>query len=69
MNTSLKEVTSQLTTLDGLISADVTARRDARDTTQTVSTVAIAVAIMIGFVAALWLLHQLKERQETVRRR
>ena len=69
MNTSLTEVTSQLTTLDGLISADVTARRDARNTTQTVSTVAIAVAIGIGFVAALWLLHQLKEQQETVRRR
>jgi diguanylate cyclase (GGDEF)-like protein/PAS domain S-box-containing protein len=69
MNTSLNEVTSQLTTLDGLIAADVTARRDARDTTQTASAVAIAVAIMIGFVAALWLLHQLKERQEAVRRR
>ncbi len=69
MNTALAEVTAQLTTLDDLVSADVAARRHARDTTETASAVAVAVAIMIGFVAALWLLHQLKERQETVRRR
>jgi PAS domain S-box-containing protein len=69
MNTSLNEVTAQLTALDDLMSADVAARRNARDTTQTASTVAIAVAITIGFVAGLWLLRQLKEQQETVRRR
>jgi diguanylate cyclase (GGDEF)-like protein/PAS domain S-box-containing protein len=69
MNTSLNEATAQLTTLDGLISTDVAARQRGRDAAQTASAVAVAVAIMIGFVAALWLLHELRERQETVRRR
>jgi diguanylate cyclase (GGDEF)-like protein/PAS domain S-box-containing protein len=69
LNTSLTEVTAQLTTLDGLIAADVTARRSQRDTTETATTVAIAVAITIGFGAAVWLLRQLKDRQQTVRRR
>jgi diguanylate cyclase (GGDEF)-like protein/PAS domain S-box-containing protein len=69
MNTSLTEVAAQLTRLDDLISADVAAQQHQRDITQTASAAAIAVAIMIGFVAALWLLRQLKERQETVRRR
>jgi diguanylate cyclase (GGDEF)-like protein/PAS domain S-box-containing protein len=69
MNASLTEVTSQLTTLDDLVSAEVATRQHQRDTTQTASAVAIAVAITIGFLAALWLLRQLRERQETVRRR
>ena len=69
MNTSLNEVTAQLTTLDGLISTDVAARQRGRDAAQTASAVSVAVAIMIGFVAALWLLRELRERQETVRRR
>lgn len=69
LNTSLTEVTAQLLTLDALTAADVGARQNQRDATQTASALAIAVAITIGFVAALWLLRQLKERQETVRRR
>jgi len=69
LNTPLTEVTAQLLTLDALTAADVGARQNQRDATQTASALAIAVAITIGFVAALWLLRQLKERQETVRRR
>jgi diguanylate cyclase (GGDEF)-like protein/PAS domain S-box-containing protein len=69
LNTSLTEVTAQLTALDDLIAADVTARQSQRDATQTASALAIAMAITIGFVAALWLLRQLKERQQMVRRR
>jgi diguanylate cyclase (GGDEF)-like protein/PAS domain S-box-containing protein len=69
LNTSLTEVTAQLTTLEALNAAEVAARQHQGDATQAASALAIAVAIMIGFVGALWLLRQLKERQETVRRR
>jgi diguanylate cyclase (GGDEF)-like protein/PAS domain S-box-containing protein len=69
LNTSLTEVSAQLTTLDVLIAADVTARRSQRDATETASALAVAVAITVGFVAAVWLLRQLKERQQMVRRR
>jgi diguanylate cyclase (GGDEF)-like protein/PAS domain S-box-containing protein len=69
MNESLTEFTSQLTTLDDLISADLAAKQQQRNTAQTVSATAVAAAILVGFVAALWLLRQLKERQEAVRRR
>jgi diguanylate cyclase (GGDEF)-like protein/PAS domain S-box-containing protein len=69
MNESLAEFTSQLATVDDLISADLDARQQARNTAQTASATAVAVAIFFGFVAALWLLRQLKERQEAVRRR
>jgi diguanylate cyclase (GGDEF)-like protein/PAS domain S-box-containing protein len=69
LNTSLTEVTAQLTAFDDLVAADVGARRSQRDTTQTAAALAIAMAITIGFAAALWLLRQLKEQQQTVRRR
>jgi diguanylate cyclase (GGDEF)-like protein/PAS domain S-box-containing protein len=69
MNESLAEFTAQLTTLDDLISADLAAKQQARNTAQTVSATAVAAAILVGFVAALWLLRQLRERQEEVRGR
>jgi diguanylate cyclase (GGDEF)-like protein/PAS domain S-box-containing protein len=69
MNESLTEFTSQLTTLDDLISADLAAKQQARNIAQTASATAVAAGILVGFVAALWLLRQLKERQEAVRRR
>jgi len=69
MNASLTEVLSQLTTLEDLTAAQLAARQHDRDTTQAIALIAIAVAITIGFIAGVWLLRQLKERQETVRRR
>jgi PAS domain-containing protein len=69
LNTSLTEVSAQLATLDVLIAADVTARRGQRDATETAAALAIAAAITVGFGAAVWLLRQLRERQQMVRRR
>lgn len=69
MNASLTEVTAQLTTLEDLTAAQLAARQHERDTTQTIALIVIGVAITIGFTAGVWLLRQLKERQETVRRR
>jgi diguanylate cyclase (GGDEF)-like protein/PAS domain S-box-containing protein len=68
-NTSLAAVSAQLLTLDALNAADVTARQQQRNSTEAAAAIAIALAIAIGFVGALWLLRQLKERQEAVRRR
>src|ERR1019366_9096777 len=67
MNESLTEFTSQLTTLVDLIAADLAAKQQGRDTAQTASATAVAAAILVGFVAALWLLRQLKERQAAAR--
>lgn len=69
LNSELILVALQLGALDVLNAADVSVRQQQRDATQTASGVAIAVAIVIGFVGALWLLRQLRERQAAVRSR
>jgi diguanylate cyclase (GGDEF)-like protein/PAS domain S-box-containing protein len=69
LNASLAPVDAKLQRLDVLNAADVLARKGQRDAAAIVSVVAIALAIGIGFVGALWLLRILGERQEAVRRR
>jgi diguanylate cyclase (GGDEF)-like protein/PAS domain S-box-containing protein len=65
----LVPVSDQLHSLNVLNAAEVGAAQKQLASTQTASGVAITIAIGIGLVGALWLLRQLGERQEAVRRR
>ncbi len=65
----LSPVSAQLHTLNVLNAAEVRAAQQKLAATETASGVAIAVAIAIGLVGALWLLRQLRQGQEEVRRR
>jgi len=69
LNAGLSAVASQLQTLDALITSDVSSREQGRNVTELVSAIAIVVAVVVGFLAALWLVRMLREQQEAVRRR
>jgi diguanylate cyclase (GGDEF)-like protein/PAS domain S-box-containing protein len=69
LNAQLTVVSVQLKKLDDLNAAEVAVRHDQRNAAQVESAIAIAVAILVGLVGAVWLLRQLRERQVAVRRR
>jgi diguanylate cyclase (GGDEF)-like protein/PAS domain S-box-containing protein len=69
LNRALGAVTAHLQTAEGVSAADVSGRQKQRDATQTLSAIAIAVAIGIAFIGALWLLRLLHDGREAVRRR
>jgi diguanylate cyclase (GGDEF)-like protein/PAS domain S-box-containing protein len=66
LNGELAPVASRLQTLDDLNRADISNRRQARNTAELISAIAVAFAVATGFLGAIWLLRMLRDRQRAV---